>query len=149
MPEWWQELAEIPEVDNYQELAWKIQASFEVPQQVSKLHDVENYYLAPPASPCLCWKDYLPPPNPQFPCQDIWEEQLEKTMAYAQALQFWVEKPNLPTPGQPYLLVGSVLELRAVMEPYISFPDDAILNGVTPPDGFWEDQLEPTISGSA
>ena len=99
MPDWWQELAEIPEVDDYWELAQMIQASFKLPWQMSKLHDVENYYLAPPAPPCLCQKDFLPLPNPKFPCQDIREEQLEKTVAYVQALQFWAEKSNPPTPG--------------------------------------------------
>ena len=122
---------------------------FQAPQWVSELHDVENYYLAPPALPCLCKKDFLLLPSPQFPCWDIREEQLQKTVAYAQALQLWAEKSNLPTPGQLHLLVGSILELRAVMGPYISFPDDAILDSVAPPEGFWEDQLETTISGSA
>ena len=74
---------------------------------------------------------------------------MEKTVAYVQALQFWVEKSNLPILGQPCLLAGSILELRAVMEPYISFPDDAILDGVAPPERFQEDQLETTISGTA
>ena len=48
-------------------------------------------------------------------------------VAYAQALQFWVEKANLTTQSQPCLLVGSVLELREVMKCYISFPNDAVL----------------------
>ena len=54
MPDWWQELAEIPEVDDYQELAWKIWTSFKLPWQMSELHDLKNYYLASPAPPCLC-----------------------------------------------------------------------------------------------
>ena len=149
MPEWWQELAEIPEVDDYWEMAQMIWASFELPQQVSELHDVENYYLAPLAPPCLHQKDFLLPPNPQLPYWDIREEQLEKTVSYVQALQFWAEKFNPPTLGQPCLLAGSILELRAVMEPYVSFPDDAVLDSVAPPDGFWEDQPETTISRSA
>ena len=142
MPEWWQELVEIPEVDDYQELAQMIWAPFKLLWGVSKLHDVENYSLAPPAHPYLCWKDVLPLPNPLVSCWDIREEQLEKAVAYVQALQFWVEKSNLPTQGQQCLLVGSVLELRAVMGPYVSFPDDAILDGVVLPEGFWEDQQE-------
>ena len=99
MPEWWQELVEIPGVDDHQELAWVIWASFELLQWISELHDVENYYSAPLAPPCLHQKNFLLPPNPQFPCWDIREEQLEKTVAYAWALQFWAEKSNPPTPG--------------------------------------------------
>ena len=33
-------------------------------------------------------------------------------VAYAKALQFWVEKANLPTEGKPHLLAGSVVEFR-------------------------------------
>ena len=51
-------------------------------------------------------------------------------MAYAQALQFWAEKANLPTQGQPCLLAGSILELREEMKCYISFPDKAVFSGV-------------------
>ena len=135
MPEWWQELVEIPEEDDYWELAQMIQASFELPWWVSKLHDVENYYLAPPASPCLCWKDFLLLP-PQM-------------VAYAQALQFWVEKSNLPTLCQPCLLAGNILELRKMMEPYVSFFNDAILDGVAPLEGFLKDQFGGSIPESA
>ena len=79
---------------------------------MSKLHNVENYCLAPLASKCLHQKDFLPLPDPKFPCWDIQEGQLEKTVAYAQALQYWVEKSNLPMLGQPHLLAGSILKLR-------------------------------------
>ena len=71
MPSWWQELVEIPEVDDFQELAKKIWASFELPWRRSKLHNMENYYLAPPAPKCLCQKDFLLLPDPKFPCWDI------------------------------------------------------------------------------
>ena len=42
MPDWWQELAEISEVDDHGELAQKVWASFELPQQISKQHGVKN-----------------------------------------------------------------------------------------------------------
>ena len=148
MPDWWQELAEISEVDDPQELARKIRASFELPQQIGELHGMENYHLALLAPPWLCQKDFLLPQDPKFPCSDIWMAQVEKMMAYALVLQFWAEKSNLPAPGQPHLLVGSVLELREVMESYFSFPTDAILSRVAPLEGFLEEQLETTISGS-
>ena len=91
-------------VNDFWELAWKIRASFKLPQVMSEIHDVENYYLAPPAPKCSHWKEFLLPLNPMFTCQDIREGQLQKTLASAQALQYWGEKPNLPTPGQPCLL---------------------------------------------
>ena len=77
----------------------------------------------------------------KFICQDIRELQQEKMVAYAQALQFWAEKANLPTQGQPYLLVGSIVELREEMKCYISFPDEAVFSGVALPE-------EPSITQS-
>ena len=118
------------------------------PWWISKLHDMGNYYLAPPAPPCLCWKDFLLLPNQKFPCWDIREGQLEKTVAYVQAIQFWAERSNPPMLGQPCLLVGSILKLREVMKPYVSF-NDAIMDSIAPQEGFLKDQSEETIPDSA
>ena len=74
-----------------------------------------------------------------FPCPNIREEQLEKTVAYVQALQYWAEKCDPPMLGQPHILVRCILELRRMMEPYVSFSNDAILDGVAPQEGFLED----------
>ena len=63
-------------------------------------------------------------------------------MAYTQALQFWVEKANLPTLDQPHLLAGSVLELREAMKCYVSFPNDAVFGGSL------TNQLETTVPES-
>ena len=51
-------------------------------------------------------------------------------VAYTKALQFWVEKANPPTQGQPHLLAGSVMELREEMKSYISFTDEDIFDGM-------------------
>ena len=56
-------------------------------------------------------------------------------------------QPAYPRPT--HLLAGSILQLRAVMGPYVSFPIDAVLDSVAPPEGFQEDQPETTISRSA
>ena len=69
-------------------------------------------------------------------------------MTYEQALDYWRKKSNPPMLGQPCLLPGGVLELREVMEPYVSFFNDVILGGVVPLEGFLEDQPETTIPGS-
>ena len=148
MPDWWPELAEISDVDNHQELAQKVQTSFELPWQISEWHGMENYHQAPPTLLCICWKDFLPQHGSKFVCWDIRESQLEKTVAYAQALQFWVEKADLPTLGQPCLLAGSILELREAMKCYISFPNNAIFGGVALPDESLTTQLEKTIPES-
>ena len=135
----------IPGLSDFQELAWKIRASFELPWQMSEIHDIKNYYMAAPAPKCICQREFLPPPNPMFPCWDIWEGQLQKTVAYAQALHYWAEKPNPPMPGQPCLLVRCVLELQRMMEPYVTFSHDTILDGATLQEGSLEDQTGVTI----
>ena len=60
-------------------------------------------------------------------------------MAYAQALQFWVEKANLPTQGQVHLLAGSIMELREEVKCYVSFTDKDIFSGMALPE-------EPSIT---
>ena len=55
-------------------------------------------------------------------------------VAYAQALQFCMERANLPTQGQPHLLAGSVVELREEMKCYVSFSDEDIFSGVALPE---------------
>ena len=101
----------VPGVEDCEKLAQEVWASFQLPKRASKLHKVENYHWAPPALLCLLKKKFLPPPDSIFACQDIQEMQHEKTMAYARALQFWVEKVDLPTGGRPHLLAESVKEL--------------------------------------
>ena len=134
-------------MDDHQELAQKVWASCELPQQISE-HGMDNYHQAPLALPCICWKDFLPQPDSKFACQDIRESQLEKMVAYAQALQFWTEKANLSTQGQPHLLVWSILELREVMKCYVSIPKNAIFGGMALPEESLITQSEKTIPES-
>ena len=53
MPYWWQEVVGIPGITDFWEFAWKIRASFKLPQVRSEAQDVENDYLAPPAPKCI------------------------------------------------------------------------------------------------
>ena len=135
-PHTWQ----VAGIDNFQELAQKVRASFEIPQTKSMAQGVDNNYLAWPAPKCICQKEFLPLLNLMFPSQDFREGQSKKTRAYAQGLQYWVEKANLPMPGWPHLLVGCVQELRQMMEPYVAITNNAILEGAAPqerlPDGW-------------
>ena len=95
---------------------------------------MKNNHQALPAPPCLCWKSFLLPPDSIFTCWDIQEIPCEKMVAYAQALQFWVEKVNLPTEGKPHLLAGSVIELWEEMECYLSFSDEDVFKGIGLPE---------------
>ena len=42
MPDWWKELIKILGIDNFWEFAWKIRASFEIPQMRSKAQGRDN-----------------------------------------------------------------------------------------------------------
>ena len=132
MPNWWKELVGILGVDDFWELTQKIRASFEIPQVRSKTQGGDNNYLAPPAPTCIYQKDFLPPPDPRFPCWDIREGQSQKTLAYAQALQYWATKASLLMPGRPCLLAGCVQELKQMMEEYMALTEDAIMEGAIP-----------------
>ena len=102
------------------------------PQAKSKAQCVDNDYSAQLTPQCLYQREFLPPPNLMFPSQDFREGQSQKTLAYAQTLQYWVEKSNPPMPGWPCLLARCMQDLRKMMETYVAFSDDAILEGATP-----------------
>ena len=36
MPDWWQELTEVPGVEDHENVAWEVWTSFELPWQVSE-----------------------------------------------------------------------------------------------------------------
>ena len=129
MPDWWEELVAIPHVDDAWKLTQKVQASFEIPQVRYQVLWVTNDYSVPPAPKCINRKAFLPVPDPEMPCQDYREGQLQKTLAYAQALQYWAEKTNLPGPGERHLLARCVQELRWAMRPFTTFSDCTVLEG--------------------
>ena len=53
-------------------------------------------------------------------------------VAYAHTLQYWVEKTNLPTGGQPCQLAKSVQEFWEKMSCYLSLSDKEVFEDVTP-----------------
>ena len=56
-------------------------------------------------------------------------------VVYAHALQYWVEKSDLPSGGQPCQLAKSVREFLEKMSCYLSFLDKEVFEGVTPLEG--------------
>ena len=87
--------------------------------------------------------------GPCVPLLYIREGQSQNTVVYMQALQYWAGKANLPMSAQPYLLARYVLELRKAMESYVSFSDDAILDGAASLEGSLEDVTGVTIPRDA
>ena len=55
-------------------------------------------------------------------------------MAYAQALQFWVEKVDPPAGGRPCLLAENVKELWEEMRCHLSFLDEEVFKGMALPE---------------
>ena len=96
---------------------------------------VMNDYSVPPALKCVERKLFLPAPDPRLPCQDYQEKQPQKTLAYAQALQYWAKRANLPCPGETCHLARCVQELRWAIKPFTIFSDHAILEKAKPDQG--------------
>ena len=117
---WWRELLAVLGVPNCKRFAWKVQALFSHPKRASEMKEAKYHCQAPTAPLCLLRRSFQPPPDTIFTCQDINEIQREKTIAYAHALQNWVEKSDLPTGGHPHWLAESVKELWEEMSCYLS-----------------------------
>ena len=83
-----------------------------------------------------------------FACQDIWEIPREKTIAYARALQSFVERPNPPKKDQPCPLAKSVIELRKEVEFYLSFMDKEVFQGVDLPGKEGDKPSAPTTTAT-
>ena len=91
-PHWWGELTVIPEVEDPRKLAWKIHASFSIPGVRCETFPGQEYTM-PPATRCLTRGRFIPN-NPSY--QDVWQQPLLMTVAYTQALQYWVEQVRPP-----------------------------------------------------
>ena len=135
MPTWWQELQVIPNVEDHQELAWKVRTSFEVPMAWIQAQGGENEYSVLPDPKCIGKDRFLPPLDPWIGNQEYHLGQPRKTLAYAKALQYWVEREKPSIPSKPHQLMKSILELRWAMEPFTTFEDSEVLSDdITPQD---------------
>ena len=131
MPECWGELVTIPNAGDPKRLAHKVHASFQVSQVRCKaLRDPEDY-TTPPALKCIQRKMFLLAPDPHLPCQGYHLKQPQRTLDYAQALQYWAKKANPPCPDEPCHLAMCVHELRWATKLYMTFSDCNILEGLT------------------
>ena len=105
-PHWWEELTTIPKVEDPKKLVQKIHAFFLIPAVRCETFPGQ-VYTVPPAPKCLTNGRFIPN-NPSY--QDIWQQPLLVTVAYAQALQYWVEQVRLPVYPDYHSLVMSILE---------------------------------------
>ena len=80
----------------------------------------------------------MPLPDSIFASQDIREVLREKVVVYTRAIQYWAEQNDLPTGGEPRLLVKGVLELREEVKWYLTFTDKEVFQGVSIPEAYEE-----------
>ena len=112
-------------------LANKICTYFDVPPGEVQGPQGSEDYTVPPAPKCIQRKMFLPVPYLCLPCQDYHLKQPWRTLAYAQAIQYWAEKANLLGPDKPHYLVMCVHELRWAMKPYTTFSNCDVFKGLT------------------
>ena len=77
---------------------------------------------------------------------DIREIPREKAVAYARALQYYVEQSDPQKRGQPHLLAESVVELREEIGFYLAFQDEEVFQGLDLPK---EEDAHPVIAAAA
>ena len=123
---WWMELTTIPGVEDPKKLAWKIWASFSIPEVGSQVFPGQGY-TAPPAPKCLTWNVFFPD---ELSYQDVQQQPFLLTMAYAQGLQYWAERLNPPVDLDFCPLARSVLELRERVKEHIIFTKQDIIQGL-------------------
>ena len=96
----------------------------------------------PPVPKCIQRNRFLLETFSHLLYQDYWLKPPQKTLAYAQAFQYWAEKANLPVPSEPHHLTMSIHELRWCMRRYIVFSDHDVFEALA--HGLPEVEVEET-----
>ena len=116
-PTWWMELQANPGIRDPWKLAWKIMASFYIPE-VRMRNLLEPGYTVPPALRSLDRNAFLPN---DLCYQDMWQKLALLMIAYARSLQYRVEKQSPLRSWNLHPLVESVIELQEVVKEYVTF----------------------------
>ena len=103
---WWVELTAIPRVEDPKKLAQKIWASFSFQKLEARSSQAKG--IPHPAPKCLTWNVFL---LDELSYQDVMAA-FSVNHRFAQGLQYWVERLNLPVDPDFHPLAQSVLELR-------------------------------------
>ena len=117
IPYWWEELIAIPEVEDSKKLAQKIKAYFSIPAVRDEIF-LDQGYTVPPAPKYLTRSRFF---LDDLTYQDIWQQPLLMMVAYARALQYWVEWANPPVHPDDCPLAMSVIELMQQVRGHITF----------------------------
>ena len=110
-PTWWLESIAVPHQGDVCGFARRLWASFQMHKECYHATKGHNYYTAPPAPHCIGQDAYLPLKDMRFGVQDYHLCQAQKTLAYAKALQHWVEEARPPMLGKLCQLAECVHEL--------------------------------------
>ena len=136
-PMWCPKLASILGQRDIHHFAWLVWVSFQMPQACYVATQGFNNYMVPPTLPCLDHDAYLAMEDPRFGSQDYCMKQLQKTLAYAKALQHWANLAR-PTPsGESCQLVECIKELREWMEPLTTFTNTQVFEVMKPLNWVW------------
>ena len=117
MLHWWLKLTAIPDVENPKRLSWKIHASFSILVVRCETSPGQGY-MVPPGPKCFTRNLFL---LDDLSYQVIWQQPLLLTMAYTQALQYWVEKFRPPAHPDFCPLVMSIMELMESVKEHVIF----------------------------
>ena len=100
------------------------------------MKETKYHCYAPCTSPCLLRNSFQLPPNTIFACRDIREiwRGKDHSICMCPSVVGGEIQPALAG-GQPHQLAESVKELREEMRCYLSFTDQEVFEGVTPPEG--------------
>ena len=124
---------QIPSHKDYQEFAWEVHASFEVPAACNWAKKVKNHYTPPPAHFSVMKHCFLLPMKEEFATQDIHLAQSQNTIAYMRALQYWAELVHPPVPSQPCSLLENICKnFQQVMELLSSFGEEEVFVTIAP-----------------
>ena len=122
-PAWWEELEAIPCIKDQCKFAWKIRVSFYVPE-VQIRASPEQGFTMPLAPWSLTRSAFLPE---KLSYQDVQQQPVLLTIAYARSLQYWVQKRNLPRNPDFCPLAESIRELQQTVWEFVTISYQAVM----------------------
>ena len=120
-------------------------ATFEVPSVRMEALEGQPFTM-PPALKCVQRCKFL---LDGLPCQDMRIKPHQMTLAYARALQYWVEKVNPLVSGEPCPLARSVRELGWQVGRQVTCDEQDILDGLRDIQLEDEEGKTPPVESSA
>ena len=125
-PMWWEELGAVPGIEDRHKFVWKIRAFFYV-LEIWLRASPEQGYTAPPAPWILDRGAFH---LEKFTYQDVRQQPVLLTIAYARCLQHWAEKQNLPRNLDFCPWVEWMRELWQTMQEFVNITYWDVMQGL-------------------